>query len=711
MMESLRPRLLVLRGGEAVASWEIPPEKEWRLGRSPDSPLPLEERSISRHHVRVFCGAEGVRLEDLGTPNGTWVDGRPVKGSIVLRDGNLIRLGQSTNPDPLLLRFEDPGGRLLDAMARSAPPPGAEPVEPAAGPEPAVASAEAPPPEATTAPPARAPREMTVVFDASGAARAEPGEDTTAPAPEAEPEPPPPRRPGIPKQAILWAGLAFVFVLWLLWGLRSTQKPWQSVRVDPLRAQSGGRVALRGTEIEPSQELKVFVETQEARIEELARGELVFTVPEIAAAEAGTRTVTLRVERRGIVLLRQTLQHETVPVVRAIEPEEAAVGDTVRLTGSGFASEPGRIEVRVGREKAALLDSSPQEIHFRVPVLTRSVVVEAPVEVVIGGVVSAPVNLRVRPREAPCFVLAFEPRYVAPRVWEIRHRFGPALYLEAPPPAEAADAPAPERVRQAIDGLGEAFGRAGSDPGVRFEVRGAGSASAIVALGLGPAPREVARWGRSVVAWVKEQAPELQQVELVPYWNAVVLNELLNVFAKKQAPRLLSASDPARAALARLNALSLETGGQGCPSASEVETLTTAEADAFERAALRVPPRFGDVGGTWQGTFENAFSDDPQKPTLELKLELRQSGTTLEGRAFIYELRGPGIRWSPPPLEGLRGRVKLGAETQIEMTFQPGPPYDLVHLSGTVSEDVLDGVFRNERGKQARFQLGFGPSQ
>jgi hypothetical protein len=702
MSEGLRPRLVLLRGGEAVAEWEIPPEGEWTLGRGADSPLPLEERSVSRRHASISCDAEGVRLVDLGTPNGTWVDGRPVKGSIHLRDGSLVRLGQSTNPDPLLLRFEDAGARLLAAMGLGpaaetplpdSPTPAPEPQAPRLAREQAAASA--------------LPRERIILFDQRPPATTEPpSPPAVEEAVEAGETPLPPRRPGIPRQALVWAGLAFLFVMGLVWGLRSTQKPWQSVRVEPLRAASGARVALRGPEIEPSAELAVFVEDGKAEVVERSAGQLVFTVPELRAAEAGTRAVTLRVERKGIVLLRQSLQHETVPQIRAIEPTEAAVGDSVRLLGSGFASEPGRIEARVGQQPAAVLAASVQEIRLRVPVVTREATLEVPVELVIGGLASDPARLRVRPREAPCYPVAFEARSVAPRVWEIRHSFGPALFVEGPSPAEGTAAP-PARVQQTVERLGEAFARGVGDAAVRFEVRG----PALVALGLGPGPTEIARSGRAVASWVKEQAPELGQVELVQYWNAVVLNELLGVFAKRQPPRLLPEAEPARAALQRLQALSVETGGQGCPSAAEVETLTLAERDALERIALRVPARFGDVAGTWHGSLENVFSDDPEKPTLELRLELAQSGTSLSGRAFIYELRGPGIRWSPAPLEATSGRVRLGAGTEVELRFPSRPPYGLVLLRGSVSEDMLMGVFRSDRGREAPFALGYGPGE
>jgi hypothetical protein len=205
---------------------------------------------------------------------------------------------------------------------------------------------------------------------------------------------------------------------------------------------------------------------------------------------------------------------------------------------------------------------------------------------------------------------------------------------------------------------------------------------------------------------IRERLPELRQPELILYWNAVVLNEMLNLFVKKQPPRLLPESEPAGVLLRRLHQLSTETGGQGCPAEAEIGTMTAEERRVFESVAFHAPPRFGDVAGLWEGPFE-LVADQASKARLEMKLDLQQTGTSLAGRIFLFEVRGPGIRWSPPPLEGLTGRVRLDAETRVELRLPPVPPHDITQLSGTVAEDTLEGTFRTSRGKQGLFRLSF----
>jgi hypothetical protein len=210
--------------------------------------------------------------------------------------------------------------------------------------------------------------------------------------------------------------------------------------------------------------------------------------------------------------------------------------------------------------------------------------------------------------------------------------------------------------------------------------------------------------GSAATQLVRERLPELRQPELVLHWQAAILNDLLDSFTRMQPPRILPTSEPLGGLLRRLHQLNAETGGRGCPTEAEVETMTGEERLAFETAAFRVPARFGDVAGVWEGTFEAAATQASQD-RLEMRLELEQAGTTLRGRMFLFEVRGPGIKWSPPPVEGLRGRVVLERGTSVELRLQPIPPHDIILLAAAVSEDSMEGSFRTSRGKEGRFRL------
>jgi pSer/pThr/pTyr-binding forkhead associated (FHA) protein len=63
------------------------------LGRDPNSTVHLEEESVSKQHARVSLQEGRIYIEDLGSSNGTFVNGRRVHEKIELRPGDLVRLG------------------------------------------------------------------------------------------------------------------------------------------------------------------------------------------------------------------------------------------------------------------------------------------------------------------------------------------------------------------------------------------------------------------------------------------------------------------------------------------------------------------------------------------------------------------------------------------------------------------------------------------
>jgi transcriptional regulator with AAA-type ATPase domain len=64
------------------------------LGSAPDSDLRVGDPTVSRSHARLTCTDDGVTLEDLGSTNGTSVDGTPVDGPMFVRDRARVKIGR-----------------------------------------------------------------------------------------------------------------------------------------------------------------------------------------------------------------------------------------------------------------------------------------------------------------------------------------------------------------------------------------------------------------------------------------------------------------------------------------------------------------------------------------------------------------------------------------------------------------------------------------
>lgn len=63
------------------------------MGRAPRADFIVDAALVSRLHCRFTLGSRGLDVEDLGSTNGTWVNGRKIKRSS-LSAGDTVRVGR-----------------------------------------------------------------------------------------------------------------------------------------------------------------------------------------------------------------------------------------------------------------------------------------------------------------------------------------------------------------------------------------------------------------------------------------------------------------------------------------------------------------------------------------------------------------------------------------------------------------------------------------
>ncbi len=80
-----------LARGEAPAAFDLN-RPVMTLGRSPSSDIVLPDVSVSKNHARISQDGEGWSLADLGSTNGTWVNGERVREARLAK-GDLVRFG------------------------------------------------------------------------------------------------------------------------------------------------------------------------------------------------------------------------------------------------------------------------------------------------------------------------------------------------------------------------------------------------------------------------------------------------------------------------------------------------------------------------------------------------------------------------------------------------------------------------------------------
>ncbi len=97
---------LVVAEGPREGHWIEVPNEPMVIGRGEEADLDLDDRAISSRHCQVRAKWDHLIVEDLGSMNGTFVDGKPLRGPRELPIGGRLQLGRSLLKHELRSRDE-----------------------------------------------------------------------------------------------------------------------------------------------------------------------------------------------------------------------------------------------------------------------------------------------------------------------------------------------------------------------------------------------------------------------------------------------------------------------------------------------------------------------------------------------------------------------------------------------------------------------------
>ncbi len=140
----------VMRAGPTIGKVYPLEAPEITIGRESTNAISINDVEVSRKHARLELRGSSYVIQDLGSTNGTFVNGQRVTGPQGLNPGDSISLGEG-----IVLSYEsafDPNATMMSAnIPRSAPVPAPtpEPIVPAPGPAPVPVPApvQSPPPQ------------------------------------------------------------------------------------------------------------------------------------------------------------------------------------------------------------------------------------------------------------------------------------------------------------------------------------------------------------------------------------------------------------------------------------------------------------------------------------------------------------------------------------------------------------------------------------
>ncbi len=87
--------MLTVEEGEHIGLRVVIDQDVFVIGRGEECNLVLRDRAISRQHARIWREGDSYYVEDLGSKNGTWVQGEQLRQPRQLVDGDRIQLART----------------------------------------------------------------------------------------------------------------------------------------------------------------------------------------------------------------------------------------------------------------------------------------------------------------------------------------------------------------------------------------------------------------------------------------------------------------------------------------------------------------------------------------------------------------------------------------------------------------------------------------
>jgi hypothetical protein len=119
---------MVSEGELAGHRWTLSND-EMMIGRGNDADIVLPERQVSRYHSKILYRDGRYLLEDLGSKNGTFLNGQQVTGTVPIQDGDEIQIAlcvrmlfvgtDATVPLSFDLPRRDSAGMVLEENRRT----------------------------------------------------------------------------------------------------------------------------------------------------------------------------------------------------------------------------------------------------------------------------------------------------------------------------------------------------------------------------------------------------------------------------------------------------------------------------------------------------------------------------------------------------------------------------------------------------------------
>lgn len=609
-----KPRIIIMGGAENGRQFELSEQKSLVIGREANTDIQVDHPSVSRRHAEIAFTWSGAFIKDLNSSNGVFVNDVRIAGGQKLHDRDMVKCGQQTSDQPILLVYSDPAEALLSRIEDKQLTD--------------MAPSDMPPPQ-------------------DNAVAAQPPVIAPLLQPEAAPSPPAAPLPTVPTVTRGFPVIGYVvvvigaFVIGGLAYLFFMQHPKVVVElVTPPQGFSGQSITISGKELDSAKVKTVRIYQEPSPILKREEHSVIVKVPEFRNVDSEKATEVVVEDKKGVIgRLPFTLIAE--PGLRGISPQSGSPGSEVRVSTIG--SNTG-VKVYFGDVEATIRSTTSREIVAVAPTPANTIPPEGLRMKVTARsydtLIKNSFDFTMLPTtlaESDQFQLAFTAKPFSPALgfneYGVETNLGPLLVLVA----HDEYAGSQERAEKTAANLNQAIEVFRSDPTEKVVLVSENNSLSIVAQGDAGDKRLLLRvFPEDAMAYGKISGRVIAPDELGQWWQ-MLLDSYFRVF--------IQVADPSSTGIIAIGGTvfqqiysfyPVELGGRKSFKRDFPTALAADQKEKLLALSLKLPQRVATVSGKWSGLMSNNLYHNISEDSLELILTFRQNDSgAISGNAEI----------------------------------------------------------------------------
>lgn len=572
----------IIQGEKEIYSFEYKEEiNEILIGRHPNCNIIVNHQSVSREHAKLKRDWNGISIYDLSSKNGTFVNNIKIKDHQLLKNGDIIRLGQSKVPEPILLIFEIPPLKIESDKPKEE----------------------------------KLQKEIPTSKNQKSSFYIK-----------------------LPYIMIFFISAFIALVAYIFFFSSLTEKQ-EIISFSPSLAIPSKELEIKGLNLKGERDKPiVMINNNKAEIISYTSESIKIKVPDLPDMEGGIVKVALKIKVGDKTSHTAFINVKISPRINSLSQSFVHPGDKITIFGTNFSKSKNKLKIWLNDEIIEPKEVKISSITFKVSDMKNIQKTQANLIIEANGIKSNNYNITILPSRSNMEILSLEIEKQFKNnveVINIKNSLGTIFIVSN----NANFSNKEERANNIIRMLNKYFHLSGENYDVSFIVKNEGQYSfikgkAVPLDGEGIIEEEVLSINREDAKYYSSFLnKEINNIEIA-YWLSYALNDVVNAFIVKNFPFYTSRISLGGRSLAKIWTLFLKEKKPYELPKNFIEYLSEKEKEDLSNLFLEFPQEKPNISGKWIGEGKDIILKAPNA-YLRFRMDIKEENNEIAGVILI----------------------------------------------------------------------------